>query len=421
LRFLESGAFDYYPTTNRGTATATLVAGSASSPPNGWTLAEAGTRNSGIRWISIVTPGLPSTVNLVAVPGTLPLGGNTGMLTVTVRDCASNPVANGTLVDFAIAPPLAVIGPDPATTTGGVATAVFTSGMTAGTAVVTAVVDSLAATTTVAFAAGPAYTVTLSAVPTTLIANGSATATLIVTATDQYGNPVTDGTSVGFSLAPPLGTIAPNPATTTGGVAQATFTAGTITGTVTITATADGRSGVATIQVIPIPGYFVHLPLVARNYGGAADLIVDSIVVAPSNPTISTPVVASVTIRNAGGSAVSQPFWVDLYLDPSAPPQTGDLWNDLCIYGKAWYVRDPIPAGGTLTLSTTIPDDPSSPGDRYSNWPTGGLSMSAGVHTLWAQVDSYPASPGAVPEGNETNNISGPHALTVSSLLSAVR
>ncbi len=241
--------------------------------------------------------------------------------------------------------------------------------------------------------------------------------------TDACGNPVANGTAVDFTLAPALGTISPDPASTTNGVALATFTAGTVTGTATITATADSRVATATVTLVVTPTYYTYLPLVMRNHAAAAavDLVVDAIVVNPPNPTTVTPVIVSVTIRNTGSVSVTQSFWVDLYLDPSATPQPGDLWNDLCTYGKAWYVRTPIPPGGTLTLNTTMPDDPTRPGDRYSNWPTTGLYLSAGTYTLWAQVDSYPDSPGAVSESNETNNVFGPHTLNVSPAAGAFR
>lgn len=412
LSFAESGGQIAYASTVGGAARVTLVAGTLMGLAS--TEARSGSASSGVKWVN-VTRGLPATVAVAAVPGTVPVGGSTGTLTVTVHDCGGNPVADGTVVDFTLIPALAAIAPDPTATTGGVATAVFTSGVTAGGAVVTAVAGGRVGTTTLTFVAGPVYTVTLDAIPATLTANGSDTATLTVTTTDQYGNPVADGTPVDFSLSPLLGTIVPDPTTTTGGVAQAIFTVGLISGTARITATVGGRSDVASIQIIGIPAYFVYLPLVACDYGILSpDLVVDSIVAVPSNPTVGTPLVVSVTVRNTGSLAVSEPFWVDLYLDPSAPPQAGDLWNDLCLYGKAWYVRDPIPVGGTFTVNTTMPDDPSVPGARYSNWPTGGLGV--GAHTLWAQVDSYLAPPGDVVETDETDNILGPVNLVVSSV-----
>jgi hypothetical protein len=59
------------------------------------------------------------------------------------------------------------------------------------------------------------------------VADGASTAAITATVTDAYGNPVADGTPVTFTLSAPLGTVTPNPASTAGGVALATFQAGT--------------------------------------------------------------------------------------------------------------------------------------------------------------------------------------------------
>ena len=332
LIFAENGSTTYITTTVGGRARATLVAGTTSGPAATWE--QAGSANSGPRSVSIITPGLPYAVSLTVNPALLEVGG-TALLTATVRDCASNPVADGTPVDFTLAPALGTIAPDPAATTGGIATAVFTAGTTVGTAVITATADGRSATATVRLIPGAPYTVALTVHPTTLVADGSSTAALTATVTDRWGNPVANGTPVTFTLAPALGTIAPNPASTTGGIALATFTAGTVTGTATITATADGRSATATITLVPIPTHYVYLPLVMRNHG--PNLVVESISWSPTNPAPGETVIVSVTVRNVG-SAPAGTFWVDLYLDPSRPPAPGIPWNDVCSEGVAWRV-----------------------------------------------------------------------------------
>jgi adhesin/invasin len=77
---------------------------------------------------------------------------------------------------------------------------------------------------------------------------GSAS-TLTATVTDQFGNPVADGTTVSFTAS--LGNLAPATATTIGGVATATLSS-TIAGVATVTATAGSVS--ATIPVTFTPG-----------------------------------------------------------------------------------------------------------------------------------------------------------------------
>jgi uncharacterized repeat protein (TIGR01451 family) len=72
------------------------------------------------------------------------------------------------------------------------------------------------------------------------------TATLI----DQLGNPVADGTRVDFYAS--LGSVS-TPHVTANGQAVATFTAGSVPGTATVTATAIGRSG--SVHLVLSPGY----------------------------------------------------------------------------------------------------------------------------------------------------------------------
>jgi uncharacterized repeat protein (TIGR01451 family) len=396
LYFAESGTVTYVATTQGGQATATLVAG-PSSGASETTMACAGSVCSSPRWVQVTTPGAPASIALQAAPTTLPVGG-TSTLTATVYDCAANPVADGTTVDFSVAPPLGTVAPDPATTSGGAATTTFTAGPTPGTVVVSATVDGLVATTTLHLVTGEVYTVVLRAVPTTLIADGVSTATLTVTATDAYGNPVADGTTVDFSVAPPLGTVAPDPATTSGGTAVAVFTAGTTTGTVRITATVGGRSDVVTLTLVPIPHHFVYLPLVLRDHG--PNLVVENLVVEPASPRPGEPVLVTVTVRNVG-TVSAGPFWVDLYLDPDQPPAPGVPWNEVSDEGVAWRVPGLAP-GETAVLRS----DQGTPG--YTFW-RGTFAATPDPHILYAVVDSWPYYPlETVAESREDDNVYGP-------------
>jgi len=92
---------------------------------------------------------------------------------------------------------------------------------------------------------GPSYTVTVTADPESIPADGSSTSTIIASVVDQYDNPVPDGTTVTFST--DLGIFVENSSqtyetTTTAGVAIATLQSSAIPGTATVTATADSRS-----------------------------------------------------------------------------------------------------------------------------------------------------------------------------------
>ena len=398
LLFAESGGQTYYTTTVNGVARATLVAGTSGGLAS--TEARAGAATSGAQWVQVITPGLPATVALVVDPSTLEVGG-TALLTATVRDCAANPVADGTPVDFTLAPALGNISPDPATTANGIALATFTAGTTPGTAVITTTADSRVATATVTLIPGPPYTLTLAVHPTTLVADGSSTAALTATVTDRYGNPVADGTPVDFTLAPALGNISPDPATTANGIALATFTAGTVTGTATITATADSRVATATVTLVPIPIHSVYLPLVMRNHG--PNLVVESIVWSPLTPTVNETVIVTVTVRNVG-SAPAGTFWVDLYLDPSRPPAPGIPWNEVSAEGVAWRVTGLAPGEARVLRS-----DQGEAG--YTFW-SGRFAATPNPHILYAVADSWPYDPAeTVPESNEGDNVRGPEQV----------
>ncbi|MGQ9717681.1 MAG: beta strand repeat-containing protein, partial [Anaerolineae bacterium] len=93
-------------------------------------------------------------------------------------------------------------------------------------------------TATVDVIPGPPYTVTLTAVPDTLPVGDLST--LTATVTDQWGNPVLNGTPVTFETS--LGALRPSSGwTTTGGAATATLTS-TVAGTALVTATVDALS-----------------------------------------------------------------------------------------------------------------------------------------------------------------------------------
>jgi parallel beta-helix repeat protein len=198
------------------------------------------------------TPGAPFTLTLTAVPATLPVG-NSSTLTATATDQFGNPVADGTTISFTTS--LGSVSPVTATTVGGVVTATLTSTV-AGVATVTATVNSLSATAQVTFTAGAPFTLTLTAVPTTLPVGNSST--LTATATDQFGNPVADGTTISFTTS--LGGVSPVTATTVGGVATATLSS-TVAGVATVTATLNSLS--ATAQVTFTPGAPFTLTLTA--------------------------------------------------------------------------------------------------------------------------------------------------------------
>ncbi|MBN1934173.1 MAG: hypothetical protein JW934_05895 [Anaerolineae bacterium] len=142
----------------------------------------------------------------------------------------------------------------------------------------------------------------------------------------------------------------------------------------------------------------VHLPVVVNNYLSAPDLIVEAIQVVGSD--------IRVTIKNQGNAAVTDEFWVDLYIDPrAAPAAPNQVWQFLGEQGLAWGVTQPLAPGESLTLNAAQADPAQS---KFSG------SLPAGT-VLYAQVDSAHAGTtyGGVLESHEItggvyNNVLGP-------------
>jgi hypothetical protein len=96
------------------------------------------------------------------------------------------------------------------------------------------------------FTAPTGSTITMTAQPPTVAANGFSNITVV--GTRENGAPLPDGTSVTFTAT--LGTVAPNPAETKDGVAFARFKAGTRSGTATVSASSGEATGVTTDIVV---------------------------------------------------------------------------------------------------------------------------------------------------------------------------
>jgi hypothetical protein len=145
---------------------------------------------------------------------------------------------------------------------------------------------------------------------------------------------------------------------------------------------------------------FIYLP-VCLNLDLRADLLVTAVTVDPDDPAN-----LQVTLLNQG-QGTAHDFWVDLYLDPSAPPEVNQPWQDLSLYGGAWFIEQ-LGAGEGLTL--TIGDPLWR--EEESRWPA---AYSPGAHAVWAYADSWgdPYPWAAVDERDEGNNRHGPVYFTV--------
>ena len=151
----------------------------------------------------------------------------------------------------------------------------------------------------------------------------------------------------------------------------------------------------------------IFLPMLGRGDGGVvntpADLAVSAFTVTPADLRAGVPVQMSVTVTNKGGTAAGA-FWVDLYINPSAPPTAaGVTWDTTCTldpcHGVAWLVEKGLAPGESIVLTL----DPSSYYAANTRWFG---SFAPGTNALYVYADSWNLSnpAGIVPEGDETNN-----------------
>ncbi|MCP5098330.1 MAG: DUF11 domain-containing protein, partial [Chloroflexi bacterium] len=134
----------------------------------------------------------------------------------------------------------------------------------------------------------------------------------------------------------------------------------------------------------------IYLPIIMNNYALAPDLVVDSISVTTND--------VEIVIVNQGGTAVTESFWVDLYINPSpVPTAVNQVWEALSAQGIAWGVEDlsDLVPGGSLTLTLNHTAYVSSR-SNFSGSFTPGMN-------IYVQVDSANASTnyGGVLENHE--------------------
>jgi uncharacterized protein YjdB len=158
------------------------------------------------------------------------LAGSSVQLTATVRDGAGNPLTGRVVTWSSDSPAIAQVS-----TTGRV------TGVAPGQAVVTATSEGASGSATITVGAAPVASVEI--VPST--ANVAIGEGFLLTAVlrNAAGDPLTGRTVTWSSKTPSVATV-----TATGGVVT-----GVAIGTTTITATSEGKSGTASIKVVPVP------------------------------------------------------------------------------------------------------------------------------------------------------------------------
>ena len=105
----------------------------------------------------------------------------------------------------------------------------------------------------------------------------------------------------------------------------------------------------------------------------------------------------TVTLKNQGNAAVTDPFWVDVYFNPTGTPTLNQPWDSIAAAGAVWGVTANIGAGDSLTLTV---------GDAWyvPDWSSDTFPDKADVYGLVDSVN-YGSTYGNVWESNEANNL----------------
>ncbi len=283
-----------------------------------------------------VMPGDPHSVVIAANPNPSSAGGSS-VLTVEVTDAYGNTVTDGTSI--AIEFDKGTIDSQPAGTTitgatsNGQVSKVLEGGTVAGTAHITATATGIpAATADVVFAPGPPYTLMVVAAPSSITANGRATATITATVTDQYGNfvtqtPVTVTTSLGK-----INGEGPTAVVYTNDEGRAFAALGsTVAGTATLSVTAG--SLVDTSQSVHLaPGPPTHLSIQAHptqiTANGTSTSTITLLVLDENDNLVKTPVAITITtsqgtLTGGGTSYTEIATGGDMQVTLTSSPQAG--------------------------------------------------------------------------------------------------
>jgi len=274
-------------------------------------------------------PGAPASIRFLSLePGVIPDCVGQALATVLVLDYNGNPVRDGTVVSFMVAPTGEANPIDGGRTASGIARAIIAAGMEPVPAVVKAMVgdqhSSLSASFPVTFIVGPPDRLEgLSAQPPQLPVGGnnSTIRVRVLDCTDRY--PVTDGTVVTFTLASGLGTLSPFTTTTTNGWAYSTLTSPDDTGSALVRVNAGERE--ATLLVVYIPGPAFDVVVMPSPLSIAANGVSTSTIVAGVRDQYGNFVADGTRVR----------FSTTLGLFVTGPSSTAPEYNTSTLGGSA--------------------------------------------------------------------------------------
>ncbi|MCH9662149.1 MAG: Ig-like domain-containing protein [Gammaproteobacteria bacterium] len=316
-----------------GEANATLTASTSIETATVTASADATSNSVDVDFVA----GAAANVVVSATPTTLPAdGSSTSIISAQVTDANGNPVI-GQSVNFATT--LGGMAPATATTdANGIATATLTAASASGTATVSADTGAASGSTTIAFVAGGPANVTVSAEPTTLIADGSSTSTITAQVTDATGNPVASET---VSFATTTGNIDATAVTDANGMATATLTAGTTTGTATVSATAGPASD--SVDVALVAGTAANLtvtadPVTLPADGTSTSAIMASVTDANGNPIAG----ATVTLTTDLGTLSAPSITTDANGNATATLTSSAITGTATVVGNLGTLTDSV-------------------------------------------------------------------------------
>ena len=179
-------------------------------------------------------------------------GQSTSEIRAMVTDANSNPVPNGTVVNFQLTSGTGSLERTK-TTVGGLATSTLTAGARPDTAQITVTVGGLSQSVEVVYTVGAASQILVSAAADSIMADGKTNTTITARVLDAQGTPI-QGRTVVFSTT--IGDVTPSAQTNANGQATAQFSSGSV-GAAVITASVSlptGGSVSGSTTVVAVPG-----------------------------------------------------------------------------------------------------------------------------------------------------------------------
>lgn len=348
---------------------------------------DSGTTDPGTTDPGTTDPGTTDPVSVAAIiltPSSSAIGTEeTVELTVTLFDSSGQLVTASKLLTFTLDAPALGSVPSPVTVSNGFTKQTFTARNIEGSVTITATAEGKSDTKTIQISdLVSADRVEVSANPTTLTVGG--TAVVSATVYDTSNSLMPDGTTVNFSVDnPALGTIVSS-ASTSNGIAQATFEAGsTIAGTATVTATSGGASGTTPIVVnAPTVGgiaFGTATPQVVSIQGAGGQET--SVITFQVNDANGDPIIGSQTVR----LTLTGPNGGE-YLGSTPGTTTLEVGT---VNGIATVILHSGTIPGTATITGTVLDNNGVPTDHSTSSGViaiGGGTPSAGHFSLSAEV-----------------------------------